>query len=74
MPVDKGIVKPTEIQKLTNRYQDVNKNKVKFKGEIPVDEECENNKQKNGNTDKRKNGYHTSAGNGLDENIQLDNR
>ena len=33
--MDKRKVKPTEIQKLTNRYQDVNKNEVKFQGEIP---------------------------------------
>ena len=26
-------IKPTETQKVTNRYQDVNKNEVKFSGE-----------------------------------------
>ena len=31
MPVEKRIVTPTEIQKVTNRYQDVNKNDVKFR-------------------------------------------
>ena len=46
MPPDKRIMKPTEIQKVTNRYQDVNKNEVKFRGKIPVNNEFENNKQK----------------------------
>ena len=32
MPPDKRIMKPTELQKLSNRYQDVNKNEVKFRG------------------------------------------
>ena len=32
--------------KSTNRYQDVNKNEVKFRGKIPVKIEYENNKQK----------------------------
>ena len=36
MPLDEQIIKKTEIQKLTNRYQDVNKNEVKFRGKIPV--------------------------------------
>ena len=39
-------MKPTEIQKVTNRYQDVNKNEVKFRGKIPVNIEYENNQQK----------------------------
>ena len=39
-------MKPTEIQKVTNRYQDVNKNEVKFRGKIPLKIEYENNKQK----------------------------
>ena len=30
MPMDKRIEKPTEIEKVTNRYQDVNKTEVKF--------------------------------------------
>ena len=30
MPIDKRKVNPTEKQKVTNRYQDVNKNEVKF--------------------------------------------
>ena len=46
MPLDEQIMKKTEIQKITNRYQDVNKNEVKFRGKIPVDMEYENNKQK----------------------------
>ena len=43
---DERIMKATEIQKITNRYQDVNKNEVKFRGKIPVNIEYENNKQK----------------------------
>ena len=39
-------MKLTEIEKVTNRYQDVNKNEVKFRGKIPVNIEYENNKQK----------------------------
>ena len=46
MPPDKRIMKPTELQKASNRYQDVNKNEVKFRGKIPVNVEYENNKQK----------------------------
>ena len=46
MPPDERITKSTEIQKITNRYQDVNKNEVKFRGKIPVNIEHENNKQK----------------------------
>ena len=46
MPPDKRIMKPTEKQKVTNRYQDVNKNEVKFRRKIPVNIEYENNKQK----------------------------
>ena len=46
MPPDKRIMKPTEIQKVTNRYQDVNKNEVNFRGKIPINIEYENNKQK----------------------------
>ena len=34
MPMDKRIVKPTEIQKVTNRYQDVSKNEVKSGGKF----------------------------------------
>ena len=45
-PADKTILKDTEIQKVRHRYQGVNKNEVKFRGEIPVDIEYENNKQK----------------------------
>ena len=46
MPHDERIMKHTEIQKVTNRYQDVNKNEVKFRRKIPVDIQNENNKQK----------------------------
>ena len=46
MPPDDEILKSAEIQKITNRYQDVNKNEVKFRGKIPVNLEDENNKQK----------------------------
>ena len=45
--MDKQIVKPTEIQKVPNRYQeDVNKNEVKLRAKIPVGVEYEKNKQK----------------------------
>ena len=33
MPVDNKIMKESEIQKVRHRYQDVNKNEVKFRGE-----------------------------------------
>ena len=46
MPLDEQIMKKTEIQKITNRCQDVNKNEVKFLGKIPVNIEYESNKQK----------------------------
>ena len=46
MPPDERIKKSTEIQKITNRYQDVNKNEVMFRRKIPVNVEYENNKQK----------------------------
>ena len=46
MPPDVKILKSAQIQKITNRYQDVNKNEVKFRGKIPVNIEYENNKQK----------------------------
>ena len=45
MPLDEQQMKTTEIQKITNRYLDVNKNEVKFRGKIPVGMEYENNKQ-----------------------------
>ena len=32
MPPDERIMKSTEMQKITNRYQDVNKNEVKVEG------------------------------------------
>ena len=46
MPPDKRIMKPTELQKVSNRYQDVKKNEVKFRRKIPVNIENEINKQK----------------------------
>ena len=46
IPPEERITKSIEIQKITNRYQDVNKNEVKVRGEIPVNVEIENNKQK----------------------------
>ena len=46
MPPNKRIMETTEIQKIMNRYQDVNKNEVKFRGKVPVNIEYENNKQK----------------------------
>ena len=45
MPADKEIMKETEIQKIKQRYQGVNKNEVKFRGEVPV-EQKKNKKQK----------------------------
>ena len=46
MPADGQILKKTEMQKKKHRYQDVNKNEVRFRGQIPTDIEYENNKQK----------------------------
>ena len=46
MPVDEKIMKHTEIQKVKQRYQDVNKQEVKFRGKIPANIEYDNNKQK----------------------------
>ena len=46
MPPDEPMLELTGIQKITNRYQDVNKNEVKFRGKIPENVEYENNKQK----------------------------
>ena len=46
MPADENILKKTEMQKIKHRYQDVNKNEVKFRGQIPTNIEYENNKQK----------------------------
>ena len=46
MPADENIMKQTEIQKVKHRYQDKNKNEVKFRRKIPADVEYENNKQK----------------------------
>ena len=46
MPPDERLIKSTEIQKITNRYQDVKQNEVKFRGKIPVNIEHENNNQK----------------------------
>ena len=34
MPPDERIMKHAEIQKIINRYQDVNKNEVKFRGKF----------------------------------------
>ena len=46
MSADENILKKTEMQKIKHRYQDVNKNEVKFRGQIPTDIEYENIKQK----------------------------
>ena len=46
MSPDEKIIKSTEIQKIPNRYQNVNKNEVNFRGQLPVIVEYENNKQK----------------------------
>ena len=45
-PPDERILKSTEMQKITDRYKDVNKNEVKFRGKIPVNFKYENNKEK----------------------------
>ena len=39
MPPDERIMKHAEIQKVTNRYQEVNKNEVKFREKVPVNTE-----------------------------------
>ena len=70
MPMDKRIVKPTQIQKVTNRYQNVNKNEFKFRGKIPVDIEYGNNKQKTNVLITERTDITPRTGNGLDENIQ----
>ena len=44
MPMDKQIIQSAEIQKINNRYQDINKNEVKFLGKVMVNTEYENNK------------------------------
>ena len=36
MPFDERIVNQTEINKTTNRYQEIHKNEVKFRGKIPL--------------------------------------
>ena len=46
MPVDEKTMNYNEIQKVKQRYQDVNKNGVKFRGKIPANIEYDNNKQK----------------------------
>ena len=73
MPADKTIVKDTEIQKVRYRYQDVNKNEVKFRGKIPVDIEYENNKQKMQLLITERNDI-TTTWNGLVKEIQINNR
>ena len=46
MPADETIPKKTKIQNVKLRYQDVNKNELKLRGQIPTDIEYEINKQK----------------------------
>ena len=46
MPPNEEILKSTGIPKITNNYQDVNGNEVKFRGKIWVNPEYENNEQK----------------------------
>ena len=74
MPVDKNIMKRTEIQKVKHRYQDVIKNEVKFRGKIPANIEYENNKQKNSNSDYWKKRHYTTTRKRLDEKTQPTNR
>ena len=44
--MDKSIVKPIEIKKVTNRYQDVNKSEINVWWNVPGNIEYESNKQK----------------------------
>ena len=44
--MDHEILKTKDIQRKTNNYQDGNKNEVKFRGQIPVEEKHENNTQR----------------------------
>ena len=46
MPPDESIMKSREMQKITSRYQDVNKNEVKFRVNFRKEIEYVNNKQK----------------------------
>ena len=46
MPPDEKILELTGIHKITNRYQVVNNNEVKFQEKIPEDKEYKSNKQK----------------------------
>ena len=46
MPAGESILKKTEKQKIKHRYQNVNKNELKLRGQIPTDIEYENIKQK----------------------------
>ena len=46
MPADKEIMKETEKQKTKHRFEDVNKDEVKFRGKIQEDIENEKNKRK----------------------------
>ena len=73
MPPDEKILKLIELQKITNRYQDVNKNEVKFRGNIPV-KAIRKQQTKNGNIDNRKNRHNTFTRNGLDEEIYINDR
>ena len=67
MPLDEKILKLPGKQKITNRYQDVNKNKVKFRGKIPEDVEYGNARitKKIGSSNNRKNRYGTFTWDGL---------
>ena len=68
MPADESILKKTEKQKIKHRYQEVNKNEVKLRGQIPTDIEYENNKQKMQILTTERND-NTTIGDGLDEEI-----
>ena len=69
LPLDERIIKKTEIQKMTNPYQDVNKHEVKFWGKIPVDMEYEKQTNKEWKTNHRKNRHNTTSRCGRDEEI-----
>ena len=46
IPVDEKTMKQTDIQKVKERFQDVNKNEVKIRGKLPANIEYENTTHK----------------------------
>ena len=74
MPPDEEIIKSTGLQKITNKYQDVNKNEVKFRRKIPVNLKYERKQTEKRDSDKRKNRHNNPTRIGLQEGIQINNR